>query len=81
MIKDRIKELAGLSLEHAGIRSEYSDEDMADVCIIFQEVFMNRMYEHVGPISALSVAEDAGSELKEYIEKYTGINLHQVYKD
>ena len=71
-------------LEHSGTYRSYSDEDLSNAIIILNEVLMAKMYDFQGkklthPEMEIAAAQ-CGYELKRFIEKYTGVNLHKVYE-
>ncbi len=82
-IKEKINELSYLILKNAGTHRDYSDEDLSNVTIIFQEVFAAKMFDATKKIGFHKKAEyfeDAGTELKEYIRTHTKVDLHKVYE-
>lgn len=71
-------------LENSGTYREYSDEDLSNAVVILNEVFMAKMFDYQSkklthPEMEIAAAQ-AGFELKRFIEKYTGVDLHKIYK-
>ena len=76
--------LANLCLENAGNKTDYTDEDLLNVTIIYQEVFSNKMFEHhAGKITnaqMAKLAEESGKSLRQTILLFTGKDMHEVAK-
>lgn len=77
------KEIATGLLEVAEIKPNYTDEAMVSVTLIFQSVFMDKLfdtmeYDNMNKEDRLKMAESAGSELKKLIHTYTGLDMHKL---
>ena len=84
MNKEVLDQFSLAILENTGTYREYSDEDLSNAIIILNEVFMAKMFDYQGkrlshPKMEIAAAQ-AGFELKRFIEKYTGVDLHKIYK-
>lgn len=81
-----MKLMSGIILEHdAEIHepSDFSGDDLLNASIIFQNVFINLIWklqesEDIPYNIRADMAEKAGTELWDYIKRYTNINLHEV---
>lgn len=74
-----LKEIATGMLETAEMKPNYSDEAMLDACLIFQSVFMDKIYENQNYDKMLfkdrlKMAEKAGEDLRKLIHTYTGLD-------
>ncbi len=82
-IKKEIDKLSLLILKNSGIHRKYSGEDLSNAIIIFQEIFSSKMFDVTSKMGFHKRAEyftDAGRELRNYVQKYTDIDLHKVYE-
>jgi len=76
-------EIATGLLEVAEIKPDYSDNAMLDVTIIFQSVFMDKIFDNQDfdnmPMGdRLKMAERAGEDLRKLIHTYTGLDTHKL---
>jgi len=75
--------IAVCTLKNMGNYREYSDEALCDATLVLQEVFMAKLVDHYPKANQKvleMMAEEAGVALREHIRKYTGVDLHKVYK-
>lgn len=77
------KEIATGLLEVAEIKPNYTDEAMVSVTLIFQSVFMDKLfdtmeYDNMNKEDRLKMAESAGSDLRKLIHTYTGLDMHNL---
>jgi len=83
-MKKEINKLANKVLENAGIYREYNDEDLMNATLIFQEVFMAKIYDNykdkLSQKELEKVAKEAGKSIRQTIKLFTGIDTHKVYK-
>lgn len=83
-IKEKIKELATLSLENAGVHRDYTDEDLSDAVIILLEVFMSKMFDkHKDRLTQEQLEQlstEAGKSMHQTVQLFTGVDLHKIYK-
>lgn len=79
-----IKELALLILS-IDEKPNYSDDTLVFATIIFQNVFVDKMWdlqqvENLSQSDREAMVETAGSELRLFIKKYTNLDLHELAK-
>jgi len=83
VLKVKINELSDLILENSGVHRDYSDEDLSNALIIFQEVFSSKMWDkHKGKITGkqlVMLSHEAGKSMHQTVEIYTGVDLHKIY--
>ena len=70
-----IQELALATLEVAGTKPNFPDSLMLDATLIFQSVFMDKMYDFK---ASKKLAREAGTEIRALVLKYTGLDLHKL---
>ena len=88
MITNYSKEISNLSdkcLETAEFYKDYTNEDLMNATEIFMEVFMTKLWDKqkkdkLDISTRKSEATEAGNELRRFIQKWTEINLHRIYK-
>ena len=83
-MKNEIEELSNKCLENAGNYTKYSGIDMVNATLIFQEVFAPLLFDKTRGTSkkySSYRAEKAGRDLRMYILRYTGYDMHKVLKD
>jgi hypothetical protein len=73
------KEIADSLLEISDIKPGYTDNAMLDVSLIFQSVFMdkifdNQEYDNMNHEHRMEMAEQAGKDLRKLIHTYTGLD-------
>jgi hypothetical protein len=78
-------EIANGLLEVAEIKPNYSDNAMLDVTLIFQSVFMDKIFDNQNfdnmPIGdRLNMAQKAGEDLRKLIHTYTGLDTHELVR-
>jgi hypothetical protein len=78
-------EIANGLLEVAEIKPNYSDKAMLDVTLIFQSVFMDKIFDNQNfdnmPIGdRLNMAQKAGEDLRKLIHTYTGLDTHELVR-
>lgn len=76
-------EIATGLLEVAEIKPNYSDEALLDVLLIFQSVFMDKIFDNQNfddmPLEQrLEMVESAGKDLRKLIHTYTGLDTHEL---
>jgi hypothetical protein len=76
-------EIANGLLEVAEIKPNYSDNAMLDVTLIFQSVFMDKLFENqnfdkMSMEDRLKMAQRAGEDLRSLIHTYTGLDTHKL---
>jgi hypothetical protein len=76
-------EIATGLLEVAEIKPNYSDEALLDVLLIFQSVFMDKIFDNQNfdnmPMEyRLEMVESAGNDLRKLIHTYTGLDTHEL---
>ena len=79
-------EIATGLLEVAEIKPNYSDRALLDVLLIFQSVFMDKIYDNQNfddmPMEyRLDMVESVGKELRKLIHTYTGLDTHELVKN
>ncbi len=84
-IKEAIEETATMCLNFSGDYRIYDDIDLMNVVLIFSEVFTAKTFEEGNRKKLTQVqleenATRAGLEIRDVIQKYTGIDLHKVLK-
>ena len=79
-----LQELADTSLARNGEYYQYSDEALIDVTVIFNEVFLSKMFDFkkdkLPEKEMYAIATESGTALRKLIIKYTGINMHKAVK-
>jgi hypothetical protein len=78
-------EIANGLLDVAEIKPNYSDNAMLDVTLIFQSVFMDKIFDNQNfdnmPIGdRLNMAQKAGEDLRKLIHTYTGLDTHELVR-
>jgi hypothetical protein len=78
-------EIANGLLEVAEIKPNYSDNAMLDVTLIFQSVFMdkifdNQNFDNMSIGDRLNMAQKAGEDLRKLIHTYTGLDTHELVR-
>jgi hypothetical protein len=78
-------EIANGLLEVAEIKPNYSDKAMLDVTLIFQSVFMdkifdNQNFDNMSIGDRLNMAQKAGEDLRKLIHTYTGLDTHELVR-
>ncbi len=84
-IKTSIDYSSDLVLENPGEYREYSDTDLMNATLIFQEVLMAKIYDahskKTTPKQLLKLVGDAGKSLRQTIKLFTGIDMYDVAKN
>jgi hypothetical protein len=80
-----LEEIATGLLEVAEIKPNYSDQAVLNATLIFQSVFMDKLFDNQNfdnmPMEErLKMAESAGKELRKLIHTYTGLDTHELVK-
>lgn len=80
-----LKEIATGMLEKAEMKPNYSDEAMLNSTIIFQSVFIdkifdNQNYDNMELEDRLKMAKSAGEDLRKLIHTYTGLDTVKLAK-
>lgn len=80
-----LAEFSTLCLRHMDERKHFTDKDLFNVTLIFQDVFMGKMFDYMQknkmPQEDAEVqAEQAGKQLRQLLLIYTGIDMHKVAK-
>ena len=85
LIKETLEKLSNVCLGVSEECKEYSDEDLLNAVIVFQEVFMGKMFEFhkdkglsVKQMEAIAMA--AGKSLRSKLIIYTGKDPHKLLK-
>jgi hypothetical protein len=76
-------EIANGLLEVAEIKPNYSDNAMLDVTLIFQSVFMDKLFDNqnfdnMSMEDRTNMAKKAGEDLRKLIHTYTGLDTHKL---
>jgi hypothetical protein len=80
-----LEEIAMGLLEVAEIKPNYSDNAMLNATLIFQSVFMDKLFDNQDYDGMLmedrmKMAQSAGEELRKLIHTYTGLDTHELVK-
>jgi hypothetical protein len=72
-------------LEMSEIKPNYTDKALLDVTLIFHSVFMDKLFDKQNfenmPIDErMEMAKNAGEDLRKLINKYTGLDTHNLTK-
>jgi hypothetical protein len=82
VIKDKLEKLSMVCLDNAGVFREYTDEELFQASLIFQEVFMARLYSHhVDKLEfegLCKLTEEAGKSLHQTVLLFTGVDLKNI---
>ena len=78
-----LEEIATGLLEVAEIKPNYSDTSMLNATLIFQSVFMDKLFDNQNyddmPMGdRLKMAQKAGEDLRKLIHTYTGLDTHEL---
>lgn len=81
-----LKELADYTLANYGKDGKYSEQDLENAVLVFQEVFMSRLYcYHKNKLNLEQlciIGEESGKSFRQYIKLFTGIDLYDMeYND
>ena len=79
-------EIAVGLLEVSDFKPDYTDNAMLDVTIIFQSVFMDKIFDNqdfdnMSLDDRLKMAEKAGEDLRKLIHTYTGLDTRELVKN
>lgn len=77
------EEIANALLDVAEIKPNYSDNALLDVLIIFQSVFMDKLFDNMEYDSMSleereNMAESAGRDIRKLVFTYTGLDTHKL---
>jgi hypothetical protein len=80
-----LEEIAMGLLEVAEIKPNYSDNAMLNATLIFQSVFMDKLFDNQDYDGMLmedrmKMAQSAGEELRKLIHTYTGLDTRELVK-
>jgi hypothetical protein len=80
-----LEEIAMGLLEVAEIKPNYSDNAMLNATLIFQSVFMDKLfdnqdYDGMPMEDRMKMAQSAGEELRKLIHTYTGLDTRELVK-
>lgn len=81
-----LKEIAKGMLEVVEIKPNYSNDALIDVMLIFQTVFMDKMfdcqnYDNMSMEDRSNMVKKSGAELKKLVHTYTGLDTHELAKN
>lgn len=81
-----LKEIASGLLETAEIKPNFSDDAFLDSILIFQTVFMDKVYDcqeydKMEHKQRLEMVNSAGNNLRELIKTYTGIDTIELVEN
>ncbi len=84
LIKRGLDGLSALILNNSGIYRDYTDEELADVTLIFTEVLLAKMHQYQKTLLTQKQLEELavvmGNTLRDSIKLYTNVDMHEVYK-
>lgn len=78
-----LEEIANGLLEVAEIKPNYSDNALLNVTLIFQSVFMDKVFDcmrrdGISEDDQLKMVQSAGEEIRRVIHTYTGLDTHEL---
>lgn len=78
-----LKEIALGMLETAEIKPNFSNDALLDATLIFQTVFMDKLYDcqeydKMNIEDRLNMSDKAGNDLRKIIHTYTGLDIHKL---
>lgn len=78
-----LEEIAKGLLEVAEIKPNYSDNALLNATLIFQSVFMDKVYDcmqgdGISQEDQLKMVQSAGEELRRVIHTYTGLDTREL---
>jgi hypothetical protein len=79
-----LKEVASGLLEVAEIKPNFSNDALLDATLIFQTVFMDKLYDswkHLPLEIQENRAKNAGEYLRDFIYKFTELDTHELTKN
>ena len=81
-----LKGLAKGMVEVGEIKPNYSNDALLDATLIFQTVFMDKMfdcqnYDNMSMEDRISMVKQSGAELKKLVHTYTGLDTHELAKN
>ena len=83
MHRDLLSKIADVCLATATDKKDYTPTDLLNATLIFQDVFMNKIFDYqqskeMAVDTAQAEGEEAGQQLRDIIKQFTGIDLHVV---
>lgn len=83
MHRDLLSKIADVCLATATDKKEYTDVDLLNATLIFQDVFMNKIFDYqqsknMSEDTSTAEGEEAGRQLRDIIRQFTGIDMHEV---
>jgi len=81
-----LKEISAGLLETAEIKPNFSNDALLDATLIFQTVFMDKIFDCMKEDGSsledqLKIVESAGNELRKLIHTYTGLDTHNLVEN
>ena len=81
-----LKEIAKGMLEVVEIKPNYSNDALIDTMLIFQTVFMDKMfdcqnYDNMIMEDRINMVKQSGAELKKLVHTYTRVETHELAKN
>jgi len=79
-----LKEIASGLLEVAEIKPNFSNDALLDATLIFQTVFMDKLYDNCKGYHLdyqEEIANNAGAKLRKLIIEFTGLDTHELTKN
>ena len=79
-----LKEIATGLLEVAEIKPNFSNDALLDATLIFQSVFMDKLYDSYKDCEDIFIkdrAQKAGEELRNFILKFTSLDTIELTKN
>lgn len=78
-----LEEIANGLLEVAEIKPNYSDNALLNATLIFQSVFMDKVFDcmqrdGISHEDQLKMVQSAGEEIRRVIHTYTGLDTHEL---
>jgi len=85
VFKKELEKLSTLALDLAGIKTDYTDEQLSDATLVFVEVFFSKIFDfHNGKFSddqMMQLATEAGISLRQTILLFSGVDTRKIYHD
>lgn len=84
VFKIELEDISRSALEIAGLKTDYTDEQLADSLLPFMEVFTNKMHDfHATKLTdkqMQKLAMEAGKSIRQTVLLFTGIDTHKIYR-
>lgn len=82
-MRNELEKMATNILNSEGVKPNYTNRDFMNIVIIFQSAMMDKLFEvmefdKMDIKERLLMAEKCGTDLKDFVYKYTNIDTHKI---